>query len=205
MNDIYEIKTDGQRVPYTGDINITPLGMAEVINDWAAEFYLMVAVPAAGVMKRTVLMPAKFLKDPYALIATVVALTTALSGKADTSAVNDALTKRPRVYNGSALLSDARVLASSGVTNGSGVATIPLVDANGDSLFPIAVLNVQPFVNDNASAYQFSHTIAGDRKSMTITVKKASVTLLAVISVNVLAAPVSAPSGVTVTALVVGY
>lgn len=105
--------------------------------------------------------------------------------------------------------SDAFPIFKNATVSG-GTAVFHLTDngaSNGNALFPNGIIedSIQTFVNDASAAYQFSYALTNSNKTLTVTANKAAPTgVIALLSLNLLGAPVAA-NGAVVKLQVWGY
>lgn len=143
--------------------------------------------------------------SPYAVTTAVTAaIAAALAPYATTAALNIVAAAIPTFWKGSAQRAQAAVYANTINTITGGTVTFPLVDGSGNTLFPNNVDFMKAEVSDAANSYNYAYALAGDHKSVVVTVMRSSATLLSLLGVNVLSAPAAAPAGVAVSLLVVG-
>lgn len=111
----------------------------------------------------------------------------------------------PTIYLGTTAKTNVKLIAKSAtIAGGAGQAIFYLTDnglSGGTALCANAVYDetVDFEVNDSSAFYRPAWTIAGDRKSITATVTRATATgVIAVLGLNLLSAPTNAPNGTVV-------
>lgn len=88
----------------------------------------------------------------------------------------------------------------------SGSATFRMTEdgtAGGAAIFA-QVMNVQAAVNDPSTLYTFGWVISADLKTITVSVRRSATPALALLGINILAAPAAVPNGTVIQLLVTG-
>lgn len=178
-------------------------GEMKVINDRTSDAYAGLQSTIATISSA---MGGK--ADSSAVSAAIASLTSALGGKADSStvsAISTDLAKKPFIYfNGTQQTAPKMWLGSAVVSGGNAVFYLTDTGAvGGNAIFTNSSIFVQPILYAANAPPAFAPlTLSGDRKTLSIPVSKAT-TGISLLSVNLLGANAPA-NGDTVSIWVVG-